>query len=189
MKQYIRSAKTYISNHQKEFAIGTRVAAGIVILGFLAALIIYDRTPHYVYQPIKACDILTPTKAADLLGDKINGVDKNKPTIDNDLATSKCSYTDLNNNVEEMRFVALAVRSAIYDSGVQKNKTDFATARSNNDIEVVKDLGEAAYFNKTNGQLNILDGQKWMILSYGTKSAPTSTTVDKLVEVAHKVIR
>lgn len=188
MKQYIESAKTYITDHQKQFATGARIFAGVVVLGFLIALIIYDRTPHYTYQPVKACDLFTPTEATDLLGDKVNSVDKNKPTVSGNVATSKCGYTDLNPDTDNMMFAAVAVQSAVNDEGVAQNKTDFATAKSNNDVETVQGFGQNAYFNKTNGQLNILDGQKWIIVSYGVSSAPNSTTVDKLTEVAHKIL-
>lgn len=189
MNQYIQAARTYIADHQKQFSISTRIAAGAVVLGFLVALIIYDRTPHYTYQPVKACDLFTPTEAVDLLGDKVNSVDKNNPVVSGNVATSKCGYTDQNPGIDNMMFAAVAVQSAINDAGVTQNKTDFATAKSNNDVETVPGFGQSAYFNKTNGQLNILDGQKWIIVSYGVSSAPNSTTVDKLVEVAHKILR
>lgn len=188
MKQYVQLAKTYIDDHQKQFATGARIAAGVVVLGFLAALIIYDRTPHYAYQPVKACDLFTPAEAIELLGDKVNSVDKNNPTVSGNVATSKCGYTDQNPGTNNMMFAAVAVQSGIDDTGVAKNKTDFATAKSNNDVETIKDFGESAYFNKTNGQLNILDGHKWIIVSYGTSSAPNATSVDKLVEVARKIL-
>lgn len=189
MKQYIQLAKAYIADHRKQLATGTRIAAGVVVLGFLVALIIYDRTPHYAYQPVKACDIFTPAKAIDLLGEKVNSVDKNTPTVSDNVATSKCGYTDINPDTNNMLFAAVAVQSGIDDTGVAKNKTDFAEAKSNNDVETVQGFGQSAYFNKTNGQLNILDGHKWIIVSYGVSSAPNATTVDKLVEVAHKILK
>jgi len=188
MNQYIQDVKDYIADHQKQFAFGARIAVGVIVVGFLAALIIYDRTPHYAYQPIKACDLFTPAEAQDLLGDRVNGVDKNNPVVSDNVAVSKCSYTDLNTNADDMKFAALAIRSAVNDTGVTQNKTDFVTARSNNEVEAVQGFGQSAYFNKTNGQLNILDGQKWIIVSYGVSSAPNSTTVDRLVEVAHKIL-
>lgn len=190
MNQYFQSAKAYVLDHKRQFSNGIRIGLGVLVLAFLVAMFIYDNSSmKYTYQPVKACDLLTPNEAVDLLGEKVNSVDKNKPAITEDVATSKCSYTDLNTNADDMKFLALAVRSAVYDSGIQKNKDDFATAKSNNDVETIDDLGESAYFNKTNGQLNVLDGPKWMILSYGTKSTPTATTADKLVEVAHKVLK
>ncbi len=189
MNHYFQTAKNYITDHKKQFIIGAGVVSGVAVLALLIAVYIYNSKPHYTYQPIKACDILTPTEAVDLLGDKVNSVDKNQPTVSGDVATSKCSYTDLNPDANNMTFVAVAVRSAVYDSGIQKNKTDFATAKSNNDVESVKGLGQSAYFNKVNGQLNVLDDKKWIILSYGIRSAPNTTPIDKLVEVARKVLR
>jgi len=190
MKKHLQALKDYVANHKKQFSTGIRIGLGVLVIGMLVAMFLYDNSSlKYTYQPVKACDLLTPTEAQDLLGDKVNGVDKNSPVVDGDVATSKCSYSDLNEKAEDMKFVALAVRSAVYDSGVEKNKTEFATAKSNNDVETVKDLGESAYFNKTNGQLNVLDGQKWIIVSYGVKSAPNSTPMSELVSVARKVLK
>jgi hypothetical protein len=189
MNHHVQTARNYITDHKKQFIIGTGVVVGGAAAAILIAIFVYNSKPHYAYQPIKACDILTPVEAVDLLGDKVNSVDKNEPTVSGDVATSKCSYTDLNPDANNMTFVAVAVRSAVNDNGVEQNKTDFATTKSNNDVEIVKNLGESAYFNKTNGQLNILDGHKWIILSYGISSAPTTTTTDKLVEVAQKVLQ
>ena len=189
MNHHVQTAIHYVTDHKKQFIIGAGVIIGGAAAAILIAIFVYNSKPHYAYQPVKACDVLTPTEAVDLLGDKVNSVDKNEPSVSDDVATSKCSYTDLNPDVNNMMFVAVAVRSAVNDNGVAQNKTDFATARSNNDVESVKDVGESAYFNKTNGQLNVLDDKKWIIFSYGVRSAPNSTTVDKLVEVAHKVLR
>jgi hypothetical protein len=188
MQQYIQTARGYVETHKKQFAIGTRVGVGVLVLGFLIAMFLYDNSSlKYTYQPVKACDLLTPSEAQDLLGDRVKSVDKNKPTIDTDVATSKCSYTDL--NPDNMKLVALAVRSAVYDTGDQKNKSDFEEARSHNDVEVIKDLGSSAYVNRTNGQLNILDDHQWIILTYGLSTEPQSTPIEKLVEVARKILK
>jgi hypothetical protein len=87
-----------------------------------------------------------------------------------------------------MIVAAMTVRSGINDKGVEQNKTEFSVGRPHKNIEIVKDLGDNAYFNQTLGQLNILDGRKWIILSYGVGSAPEANTVDKAVELAHKII-
>jgi hypothetical protein len=188
MRNYVQSAKIYVTDHRKEFAIGAKVTVGATVLIALAALFIYTTTPHYTYQPVKACDLLTPTKAQDLLGDRVISVDIKAPVVSGDIATSKCSYTDENTDANKMIVAAIAVRSGINDKGVQQNKTEFATAKSNNTVETVKDLGDSAYFNKVNGQLNILEGRKWIIVNYGIGSTPEANTAEKAVELARKVL-
>lgn len=87
-----------------------------------------------------------------------------------------------------MLVAAIAVRSGINDKGVDQNKTEFATSKQGKSNEVVKDVGDSAYFNKELGQLNVLDDRKWVILSYGAGSAPQANTVDKATELAKKVL-
>ncbi len=186
MKHYVRVAKAYASAHKNILTNGALVILVIAV----AALFVYTTTPHYTYQPVKACDLLTPAEAQDLLGDHVINVDTKAPVVSDSLATSKCSYTDspAETDIGDMMVAAVAVRSAVEDEGIAKNKTDFAAAKANNDVEDVKDVGDSAYFNKTNGQLNILDGRSWIILNYGAGSAPETNTVDKAVELAHKVL-
>lgn len=185
MNRYLQAVTTYVTTHRNE-AVTTAVVAVVFI--FVVALFIYDSTPHYVYQPVKACDLLTPAEAQDMLGDKVLSTDANTPVVSDDTATSKCSYSDENPDKSKMMVAAVAVRSAIDDKGAQQNKVDFATARANNDVEIVKNVGDSAYFNKTSGQLNVLSGHMWLILNYGVGSTPQTNTVDKAVELAHKVL-
>ncbi len=184
--QTLQTVKTYIIVHQRNIVLWS---VTVLVAAFLGSLFIYSMTPHYTYQPVKACDLLTPAKAQDMLGDHVLSVDTKDPVVSGDTATSKCSYTDANADSSKLKVAAVAVRSAVEDKGIQQNKTDFVQARSNNDVEVVKGVGDSAYFNKANGQLNILDGGNWIILNYGTGSAPQTNTVDDAVKLAHKVLR
>ena len=190
MEQYIKSAKTYITDHKKQFTIGAGVVVGTIILALVAAVVLYNSKPHYSYQPVKACDLLTPAEAQDLLGDRVISTEKNAPAVVGDVATSKCGYTDENPDANQTLVAAVAVRSAVNDKGVAQNKSDFTLARSNNSrtIQDVKDLGESAYFNNVNNQLNVLSGHSWIILNYGIGSAPETNTIDKAIELAHKVL-
>lgn len=188
LNAYIVTVKSYITDHKKQIVTGAKVAAGSTGLLALVALFIYGVTPHYVYEPVKACDLLTPADALELLGDKAIGVNTKQPVVSNDTSISGCSYTD--SNTKKMLVAAIKVRSGVNDRGVQQNRKDFATARLNNKdtITNVKDLGEQAYFNPVVGQLNVLDGRKWIILSFGVGSDPQSNTIDDAVKLAHKVL-
>ncbi|MFA5172700.1 MAG: hypothetical protein WC426_14150 [Sulfuriferula sp.] len=190
MNNYIQSANTYISDHKKQFTLGAVIALATIVILTLVALFIYnDPSSKIVYQPVKACDLLTPSKAQALLGEHMVGVDKNAPTITDNVATSKCSYGDGNIDANQVIVAAVAVRTGINDDGVKQNKNEFNAKKPGDHAVDVKDVGEKAYFNNENGQLNILDGRDWLILSYGIGNAPEANTVEKAVELAKVVLQ
>lgn len=186
MHHYIHTFTSYVTRHKKEFIIG---AASLLASAFLVALYIYNNPPVVVYKPTNACAILTPAKAVELLGEKVISVDTKGSVVSDNIATSKCSYTDQNRDANKMLVAALAVRSGVNDKGVQQNKADFAARRPSVGMETVHNLGDSAYFNPVVGQLNILKGRQWIILSYGFGATPEANSLDKAVELAHKVLQ
>jgi len=184
-KQYLTNTKKYIAE-QSELFVGIGVVAGLVIIIGIIMLVIHANGPHIVYQPTKACDLLTPTKAEDLLGDKVYSADANKPQITDNVATSKCSYTDENAN--GMKIAAVAVRSAINDQGDTQNKSDFATKKKASGMQAVAGIGSSAFFDPATGQLNILSGHRWLIVNYGLASSPQSNSLQDDIDLAHKIM-
>lgn len=185
MNQYVQTTRNYIVTHKKAFLIGGAWLAGIAIL---IALFVYNNPSVVVYQPSDACKMFTPSEAQDLLGDKVINVNTNKITVSGNIAVSKCSYTDSNPDQTKMIVAAIAVRSGVNDKGVAQNKTEFAASQANNTAQIVKDLGDKAWFNQVSGQLNVLSGKRWIIISYGAGASPADNTVDKAVELAHKIL-
>ena len=188
MNRYIQTVRSYVVQ-RKEIAIGAVAVLALIGVIIAIVLLVQSTGPKIVYQPAKACELFTPVMAEDLLGEKVIGVDTKDPVVSGDTATSKCSYTDENPDKDKMIVAAIAVRSGINDAGVAQNQADFATAQRSNAVEAVKDLGEGAYFNKTLGQLNVLDAHNWIILNYGIGPAPETNTVDKAVQLAHKILK
>lgn len=185
MNHYIQTAISYVTTHKKEFITGAAVILGAAVI---AALFIYNNPRVVVYQPVNACALFSPIEAQSLLGDKVISVDTKGSVVSGNIAISKCSYTDSNHDTTKLMVAAVAVRSGVNDKGVQQNKADFANAKPSTGVEVVKDLGDSAYFNQVRGQLNVLNGRRWIIISYGLGSAPETNTVDKAVELARKVL-
>lgn len=189
MNKQLQAASHYVVTHKKKFMIGAAIVLGVAIIATIIALAIVSRMPRIVYQPAKACDMLTPAEAQQLLGDKVFSVDSKNPVIAGNTATSKCSYTDANPDKNNMIVAAIAVRSAINDDGDKQNAKDFETSRRNNNVEIIKNVGQRAYFNQTNGKLNVLDGHNWIILNYGIGSAPEANTPQKAVELAKMALK
>lgn len=189
MNHYIEAANTYLLAHKKQLIAAAIILVTVAIFAVLGLLI--QNSMKLTYEPTKACDLFTPNEAQELLhSDKVISTEKNAPVVSGDVATSKCSYTDTNPNANKMLVAAVAVRSAVYEAGIAQNKSEFVTAKTNNagTIETVNDLGDSAYFNRVNGQLNVLRGRDWIILNYGAGSEPQANTLDKAVEFARKVL-
>jgi hypothetical protein len=152
----------------------------------IIVLVIQLNGPRVVYQPVKACDLLTPVKAEDLLGNKVYSADSNEPKITGNVATSKCSYTDQHAN--GMKIAAVAVRSAINDEGDAQNKTDFATKAKISSMQAVPNLGSSAFFDPATGQLHVLSGHRWLILNFGLADSPQGNSLEDDIALAHKVM-
>lgn len=187
MNHYISIAEDFITSHRKKIVTGIWIALSVVVIATTALLFLYNM-PKDVYSAVKACDLFTPAEAQDLLGDKVISIDTPEPVITDDTATSKCSYTDSNPAKGSLKLIAIAVRSGLNTKGVELNKTDFTANKPSENTELVKNLGDSAYFNKELGQLNILDGRQWIKLSYGVGGTPQNNTLDDAVKFAKKVL-
>ncbi|RYF29134.1 MAG: hypothetical protein EOO17_02595 [Chloroflexi bacterium] len=189
MNQHIQTTKEYIKKYKIEFIIGLAV---FVVVAAATAGIVYaarSSTPKVVYQPAKACELLTLTEAKELLGERTLASGAKAPSVSGHVATSSCGYTDGNPDTGNLVVAAITVRSGIDDKGVQQNETEFSDGKPTDGIDDVKDLGSAAYFNQRNGQLNVLDGRDWIVLSYGPGASPEANVLDQAILLAKKVVR
>jgi len=187
MKQHLKTAKNFIVKRNELF-IGLAIVGGLILLTIIIALLAYNSVPKVVYQPTKACDLLTDSRAKELLGSGALRGNATDPVQTENIATSKCAYSDSNPDVNSMMVAAVIVRSGVNDAGVAQNKTEFKNGKPTEHVEAVKNIGDDAYFNQERGQLNILNGRNWIILSYGVGSTPELNTVEKTVELAHKIL-
>jgi len=171
-----------------ELIIGAAVIVAVLAIAATIALLINNSITKVVYQPVVACELFTLAEAKELMGDSAIGSGVTAPTQTNDTATSKCGYTDGNTNTENLVVAAIIVRSGINDKGVEQNKTEFNNGKPQENVIDVNDLGDSAYFNEKNGQLNVLDGYNWIVFSYGPGSDPVANTLEDAVELAQKVV-
>lgn len=181
MQHAVKTAKTFVSTHRIECIVGVIL---VLIIALLVAIFIYNNPRTVVYQPVDACKLFTPTEAQNLLGDKVISINTSQPIVSGNVATSKCSYTDTNPDQNAMIVAAVAVRSGVNDKGVKQNKTDFAANKSQAGVDTINNIGESAYFDPARGQLNILSGRDWLIVSYGAGSTPESNTLESTLTLA-----
>jgi len=188
MTENTQPEATEPTSYKKELIIGTIVV--VAVIGIIAAiwLQIYNSTPKIDYQPTAACSTFTDAEAQELLGKSAFNTTSDNPIQSVNTATSRCGYADGNSDTEKIIVAAIIMRSGLNDKGVEQNKTEFAKGTPTQGFEVVKDLGDSAYFNQSNGQLNVLDGRNWFIFSYGIGSTPETNSVEDAVKFAQKVL-
>lgn len=190
MNKYIQTVKTYItSRNNKELYIGIGIISTGIVLIVTVLAFIFNSTPKVVYQPADACTLFTLEEAKELLGARAMKTNVGQPVQLGDTTQSRCGYTDGSSEQSSMVVAAIMIRSGINDNGVKQNKSEFTAGKPSKGIESVTGLGDGAYFNQVNGQLNVLDGRNWIIVSYGIGSTPESNVVANAVDLARKVIR
>jgi len=189
MNHYIQNTKYYLTTYKKQI-----LTTGIVLL-VLAAIttgiifLVKNSGTKIVYQPANACDLLTPDEARDLLGNKSIHSGVETPVLQGNTATSKCGYTDGNPDMNSAIVAAIVVRSGVNDKGVTQNQKEFDAGRPTKNVEDVQRVGDKAYFNRDNGQLNVLKGHEWILFSYGVGASPSTNTLDDALKLADKVLQ
>ncbi len=186
MKPYLESTKAYIIKRNEIF-IGLAV---VVVLGGLIAGIAIATQPNkpaIVYDPTEACSLFTAEEAEQLLGNDVLSTNNTEPLQYENVTVSSCGYAQNTLNADSMRVAAVTVRSGINDTGAAQNKTEFTKSKSSKNIEEIPDVGEQAYYSPERGQLNVLKGRDWIVLSYGIGATPAANTKEDLFKLADKV--
>lgn len=188
MKPRIQSTVQYIRSRKKMLLTGLAILVGVVALVVAVMLFMQSQKPKIIYNPVHACTLLMSSEAQELLGDRTVRSDAKEPIVTDNVATSRCGYTDGAPDVNAMRVAALMVRSAVNDNGVEQNYNDFTETKAIETNDPVPNIGDDAYFDVLRGQLNVLDGGMWIILSYGIGSAPEANTLDDATKLAEKIV-
>lgn len=178
----------FARKYKTELLIAFFAVLGLILVVTIVTLFTRSSAPNIVYQPASACELLTRVEADKVFETSAIESTHSEPVITKDTAVSKCGYTNGNPEVNDMIVAAVIVRSGINDAGVLQNQSEFSAGKTGEGVEVIKGLGDGAYFNEQNGQLNVLDGRNWIILSYGLGSAPQNNNKDDAVKLAAVVV-
>lgn len=186
MKQQITDAIEYIKAHKQQFGTGTIAAIGVVVL---TALFIYNQP--VTYAATNACELFTPSKAMDTLGDQVIQTGNSKAATNGDVATSKCGYTDKNEDPSKKLIATLAVQSAVNDDGIASTKQTFDAHKEalGDSAQPVSELGARAYYETTTGVLNVLQEKRWVKVLYGVGEGPTSQPLEDVVALARAILK
>lgn len=188
MKQVAR-VRGYVSERRDAITTVVILTAIVVSVCGIVLFFVQSSRPNIVYQPTIACKKFDSPKAKAVLGDAALKTIDEEPSIVRDVAISKCGYTNGNPDMSRVVVAAMIVRTGINDEGSAKNKSEFTTNIATPGVQEVKNLADKAYFNTQKGQLNILEGHDWLVISYGVANDPQANTLDKSVELARKILR
>ncbi|MHB1055548.1 MAG: hypothetical protein ACYC6B_09285 [Thermoleophilia bacterium] len=147
------------------------------------------KTGDGVLVTVDACDVLTATVARQILGDAAARGDLPAgSTSTKDVSVSSCVYTAKIDpgaavRISNTKGVSVLVRSAKTDAGANPNRAQFGTGRPAA-AQDVAGLGDDAYFDTQYGQLNVLKGGNWYIVtSYSGKTNGTLESSRQLADL------
>jgi hypothetical protein len=133
-------------------------------------------------KQVKACDIYTFNKAQEILGNSTKQSEASPDTKQGNTLVSSCGYTDGSSNPKTLQVSTVLVRSSTDDSSIK----GFTTGRPT-DAVTVSGFGDEAYWNPKLGQLNILKGKNWVIISSGSGAA-AGRSLDQPKQVAALIL-
>lgn len=184
MNSFLEKSKLFLSRNRAQ-VITVAIIIAVACVG--AGISIYQ-SQKYAFEPVDACNLLTEDIAKELLGEKVIGITSGEPETENNIATSQCSYSDSNPNEDLMKVAAVSIMSPRNANGKETIKTGFESAKSSSAVQAVLDIGDSAFFDKSLGQLNVLQKNLWIRFSVGTGESIESTTIDDLLSFAKIIL-
>jgi hypothetical protein len=174
------------------------VLVGIAILVVIAVTKNSDdnvavvKAPAAPYKVINACQAFTLSDAKKIIGDtakKSNGTSANASS--KDINVSTCLYgqdtsTMPINQVRNIRTATILARSPKTAIGKQNNHDEFGKNKPAG-VQDISGYGDKAFWAPSFGQLNILKGDSWVILTTGS-ATPSTRTLDDAKKMADIVV-
>ncbi len=141
------------------------------------------KTGNDAFVAVDACDVLTQAAADQVMG---TGSTKSDTSAGNastdDISVSNCNYLNKPSTGSPLQdaqngtTVGVLARAAKSAAGAESNKSVFG-AQKPSGVQDLTGYGDKAFFNPQYGQVNILKGNNWYILSVkkGVDSRVVST--------------
>lgn len=143
---------------------------------------------------VDACDVLTEAAAKQVIGDGAKKGDTAAGNVSSDdVSVSNCVYNYKSvttgpalQQLQSTESVGILARAARTKLGAESNKAVFASQKPAG-VQDVSGYGNKAFFNPSTGQLNILKGNNWYILSHYTGVSSNKSTLAEATELADAV--
>lgn len=119
---------------------------------------------------VDACDVLTSDIAKQILGDTAVKGETSAGNVSNEnISVTNCVYTaEIDPNAlkfNNTNGVSVLARSAKSDTGATENKANFDSDKLPAGTQNVSGVGDKAFFNPKFGQLNVLKGGNYYIVT------------------------
>ncbi|HEU5121349.1 MAG TPA: DUF3558 family protein [Candidatus Saccharimonadales bacterium] len=176
---------------KKGYIIGSIIAALIIALAVTLFIIKNNSSapaaPSESSEPATnlttydACELLPEDKAKSLLG-AASLVEEATPQSSDDLRVTSCTYNNDAGSFSNIMSASVLVRAPRTSEGAESNRQTFENTSIIGDTPVAG-YGEKAAWNAATGQLNILQDDNWLIISYG-HAQPTDRTLEETKKLA-----
>lgn len=130
------------------------------------------------YKYVDACTVLDRVEAEAQLGPgakKGDGAGGNANS--DDIAVSSCVYYTTSTTTNSYKAVTLLARSAKTKAGAESNISNFRDLKPPNVIDV-PGFADAAFWSPEYGQMHVLAGDNWYIISTGSSRASERKQAD-----------
>lgn len=143
---------------------------------------------------VDACDVLTLAAAQAVLGNDLEKGDTSAGNVStDDVSVTNCVYSTkaastgtIQERLASNKNVGVLARSGKTKAGADSNKAPFTSAKPAG-VEDISGYGDQAYFNPKTGQVNILKGGNWYILTYKAGTGATQSTLAELKPLADAI--
>lgn len=146
------------------------IATCLLLLGAGGVILYLSNKKGPTAQPIvqtvnykQACDIFSLKDAVAVLGDGATQTTSLKTPANGQKTVTNCLYSYDPGSLSDLVTVNLLLQGAAPNQA----KQSFENARPKN-AKVIKGYGDGAYWDPALGQLDILKGKYWLIVSAGT---------------------
>jgi hypothetical protein len=144
------------------------------------------------YNVVAACRVLTLDDAKQVLGNAAKASNSNGigDTENADVKVTNCSYTSGVGTGSDFTTIGLLVRAAKTKAGGESNKAVFVSNKPAgiNDVQHVQGFGDAAFWDQSKGQLNILKHNNWYIVSKLVGAHPDQAKQSDVEQVAKRIM-
>lgn len=163
------------------------LVGGVIVVGGITAIFIFTnkgatvtntstgsstevKTSNSTLGSVNACEVLTADIAKNILGDTAErGNIQTTQAATKDVTVSDCVYTTKIDpagkiSISNKKGTNVLVRAALTNDGAATNKDQFGNKRPTG-VQNVNGFGDSAYYSPEYGQLNVLKGGNWYIVT------------------------
>lgn len=137
-----------------------------------------------------ACGLLTADVAQKLLDSSAKASQSNglADSDNRDTKVTTCTYIKEGANPEAHEEISMQVHTAKTSLGARGNQTAFGSERPKG-TTTVTGYGDAAFWNQSKGELNVLQHNTWYVFSILHDTSPSKTKLSEVEQFAKRILQ